>query len=106
MASSSTTQNGDVISLQETEEIYRSQSLWQKAIKRILHDRLTLTALSVLFGLAALCFSAPLVERILDIEYNHNDLYNSRLPMAAHVADSNTTTLMWDGETGEHVRSP
>lgn len=100
-----TQQDGQVISLSSNAgQISHSKTLWQKALGRVLRDRLTLGALFVIVVLASLCFARPLAVQLLDIEYNHNDLYNSRLDVMARVADSDSTTLLWDPETGEYER--
>jgi peptide/nickel transport system permease protein len=108
MASTPTTGGDNIASLQEEEakETLRYKTLWQKALWRIRHDPLTLTALIVLGILVTLCFSAPLIVRLLDIEYNNNDPYSNRLSPGARVADSNTTAYTWDVATGEIVRNP
>ncbi|MBN2471396.1 MAG: hypothetical protein JXN59_11775, partial [Anaerolineae bacterium] len=88
----------------EAEETLRSKSLLQKALWRLAHDPLTLIAMGVIILLTVLCFSAPAVVNILDIQYNNPDLYNSYLPLGAETSDSNTTTLLIDLETGEVIR--
>ncbi|MBN1965679.1 MAG: ABC transporter permease subunit [Anaerolineae bacterium] len=101
MASSTTSAQENIASLQqEAEETLRYKTLLQKATWRIRHDPLTMTAIFGLVLLAALCFAAPLIVRILDVEYNNNDPYSNRLPPGARVADSDTTAIKWNGETG------
>lgn len=96
---------GNVASLDtQQEEQLHSKSLLEKAIYRILHDRLTMIAGTVLILLTIFCYSAPLIVQITDIDYNNPDLYKSSLPPGAAVVDSDTTVWMWEIETGESRR--
>ena len=96
MATSSHTETGNVISLeQQAEQTLRSKTLLQRAMYRLRHDYVTLTAIGTLIILAALCFAAPLVVDITGIDYNKQDLYNNELPPLSQVSDSDSTTLMW-----------
>lgn len=104
MSTSPQSESAVVNLIEDNGELLRYKTLLQKALWRIRHDRLTLSALAVMALLTFLCFAAPLVVQALDIEYNNNDLYNKRLPPGSHVADSDTTTWLWDATTGETVR--
>ncbi|MFC1960367.1 ABC transporter permease subunit, partial [Chloroflexota bacterium] len=90
--------------LEEEQELLRSKTLLQRALWRLSQDRLTLTAMAVLLFIALFSFSAPLVVRITDVDYNNPDLYNSYLPINTQVSDSTTTTWLWDGAAGEILR--
>lgn len=46
----------------------RSESLWTKALRRLRHDRLTLTALSILGLFVVLSLGAPLIGSLLQID--------------------------------------
>jgi WD40 repeat protein len=89
----------------EADEQLRSSTLFQRAMRRVAHDYLTLTALGVVTFLALASFAAPLIVSLfLDIDYNNPDLYNSKLPPGSHVADSNTTVWQWITTSGESRR--
>ena len=89
----------------EPQEQLRSKTLLQKAMWRLWHDRLTMTALAVLGILTVACYAAPIIVELIDIEYNSSDLYNSRLEPFARVSDSDTTVYQWVVETGVLRRS-
>lgn len=101
---STTQENNNAPILADEQEALRSKTLLQRALWRLRHDRLTLAALGLLLFITLFSFSAPLVVRITDVDYNNPDLYNSYLPINTQVSDSVTTLWLWDGAAGEIQR--
>lgn len=59
----------------------RARSLWQDALENILRDRLTITALTILFLLTAACvLGPPIIENVLQIDVNETNTPNSFSP--------------------------
>ncbi len=74
----------DRIAQMEMQEVLRSKSLTQLAIMRVLNDKLTLTAISVIVILAILSIAAPLLTSVLGVDPNTTDAANSSfLPVGA-----------------------
>ena len=75
----------DVIRLESGEQIFiRSDSIMTKALRRLRHDKLTLTALSVLALLGLLSLLAPLItDHILHVDITATDGRISYLPMGS-----------------------
>jgi len=62
----------------------KTRSLWQNAIRHILGDKLTLTALLVLGIMTLLCvLGPPLVENVLELDVNRVDIPNKFLSPGA-----------------------
>jgi peptide/nickel transport system permease protein len=63
---------------QLAEETYRSESLYTKGLRRLLRDRLTMTALIIIALLLIISFSSPLINQyILQIDPNKTDAMNT-----------------------------
>ena len=68
----------------EMQEVLRSKSLTQLAIMRVLNDKLTLSAISVIVILAVLSIAAPFITGVLGVDPNTTDAANSSfLPVGA-----------------------
>lgn len=80
---SQTQASSNVARLDIKDEIsYRSESLTRKAIRRILRDRLTMAALSVLLVMSLLAILAPVIsEQILGVDYTRAQPINNFLPI-------------------------
>jgi ABC-type dipeptide/oligopeptide/nickel transport system permease subunit len=52
------------------EPTYRSESLYSKALRRIKRDYITMTALGIILLFTLLCFAAPLINQLLNIDPN------------------------------------
>ena len=62
----------------------RTRTLWQNALRHILSDKLTLTALLVLGIMTLLCIlGPPLVENVLELDVNRVDIPNKFLSPGA-----------------------
>ncbi|MCE7988962.1 MAG: ABC transporter permease [Caldilinea sp. CFX5] len=62
----------------------RPRTLWQNAVRHILHDQLTLTALVVLGVMTLLCLlGPPVVEQVLALDVNRTDIPNKFLAPGA-----------------------
>jgi len=58
-----------------------SRSLWHEALRRLLHDRLTLIALGILTLMTLACaFAPPIVERELGVSAERTDIVNRYKP--------------------------
>lgn len=75
----------DVVSLRDEElQQLKSKSLMQKALMRIRRDRLTLSALFVLFTMATLAIMAPVItENILQVDHLRPNIENNYLPIGS-----------------------
>ena len=63
---------------QLAEETYRSESLYTKGLRRLLRDRLTMTALIIIALLLIISFSSPLINQyILQIDPNKTNAMNT-----------------------------
>jgi peptide/nickel transport system permease protein len=68
----------------EQHQQLRSRSLFQKALYRIRHDTLTLTALTVMSLLALVSVLAPFIaENILNVQVNRVENYNTFAPIGS-----------------------
>ena len=107
MATNQQTAETNVTALKQVkyEERLRSKSLFQRAMYRLRHDYLTLSALAVLLLLTFTSFAAPLVVQLLNVNYNNNDLYLNKLPIGSSVSESNTTVWQWIVEAGSARRA-
>lgn len=62
----------------------RPRTLWQNAVRHILHDQLTLAALVVLGVMTLLCLlGPPVVEQVLALDVNRTDIPNKFLTPGA-----------------------
>lgn len=59
----------------------KSESLYTKALRRILHDKLTMSMLFILLLLVAFSLSAPLLEQAFGVSYTRTNIPNAYLPM-------------------------
>ncbi len=75
-------ENG-IITLESGEKILVSESLYSKALRRLRHDRLTLSAVSVILLIVVLSIVAPVFEQILNISYTHTNPTNAFQPIFA-----------------------
>lgn len=71
MATQATSSSSTVVSLGNGQEDFiRSESLMQKALRRLLHDRLTMVALGIVLLMALLAIGAPFIsQQILHVDY-------------------------------------
>lgn len=67
----------DVVKLESTGVVLRSESLYSKALRRLIHDRLTMLMLGVLMLLILFSLSGPLIESVLDVSYTRTDPRNA-----------------------------
>lgn len=81
--SADTSTQGGVVSLQEEHKEIKGESLYTKALKRLMRDRLTLAMLGVLAGLVIFSLSAPLIEQVLDVSYTKVNARNAFQPIGA-----------------------
>ncbi len=71
--------DSNVVRLQEQGPA--SRSLWHEALRRLLRDRLTLLALSILVFMTLACaFAPPIVERELGVSAERTDIINRYKP--------------------------
>lgn len=74
----------------------KSKSLFQKAMFRLMHDRMTLVALGVLLVYGVLAIIAPIIsEQILNVDYKRPDLRHVYAPVG-------TTIELPDGSIRHH----
>lgn len=76
------TQSSSVASLQQ-EHQYKSQSLYEKALHRLVRDPLTIIMFIVLIFLVVFSLSAPLIEQALDVSYRRTDVTRAFLPIGS-----------------------
>lgn len=70
--------------IEVTDEQYRSESLYQKGMRRLRRDRLTMFAMGVIGLLALLAILAPVItNNILQIDPNKTDPRNNFLPFGS-----------------------
>lgn len=69
MASNTTTANISRLEVEAQQEIYKSQSLFRSAMRRLSKDYLTLGALGLLLLYGVLAFFAPQIEQSLGVSY-------------------------------------
>lgn len=74
--------NTDVTSLKK-QKPRKSESLYTKALRRILHDRLTMLMIFILVLLVSFSLSAPLIEQIFGVSYTRTNVPNAYLPMGS-----------------------
>jgi peptide/nickel transport system permease protein len=83
MSTSATTpRQGAVASLNE-ESLRRSESLFSKAIRRLIRDRLTMFMTGILVILVLFSLAAPLIEQALDVSYRRTDVSRAYLPVGS-----------------------
>lgn len=58
-----------------------SLNMWQRALRHIRQDRATKGAIVVILVLAVLCFSAPLISKVFQVDPITQDLRNNYAPM-------------------------
>lgn len=75
--------NRSVAYLAEGSQNTIGESLYQKAFKRLMRDRLTLFMIGVLVLLVIFSFSAPLIEQVLDVSYTQTNPRNAFEPIGA-----------------------
>lgn len=81
---SQTTASGVTNLADEDVQQLRSKSLLQKALYRLRHDKLTMTAMAVLLVLGSMAVMAPFItNEILQVEHIRPDLNNNYLPLGA-----------------------
>lgn len=93
---SSATTSSQVISLeQEARRTLRSKSLFQKALFRLRHDRMTLLALGVIIVLVIVSLLAPVISsEILQVDYQRVDPRNNYAdPWSTVVHDNGVETF-------------
>ena len=74
----------DVVTIEINQEYHKSESLYQKGLRRLRRDRLTMVALMVMAILALLAVFAPFItDNILHIDPNKTDAANNFLPIGA-----------------------
>lgn len=83
MASSSQTSKPGVVALDvKAESTYQSESLSRRALRRLLRDRLTMTAIFVIMLLALLAILAPFIStQILGVDFTRANPANAFLPI-------------------------
>jgi len=68
----------------EMEEVLRSKSLTEQALRRLWRDKLTMAAIILMAIIAILSFMAPVITDILNVDPNTTDAANSKfLPIGA-----------------------
>ena len=68
----------------EMEEVLRSKSLTEQALRRLWRDKLTMAAIILMAVIAILSFMAPVITDILNVDPNTTDAANSKfLPIGA-----------------------
>ena len=72
---------GQVSRLKQEEQFNVGESLYQKAIKRLLRDRLSMFMLAVLSVLIVFTLSAPLIENGFNVSYRQTDVLGRFAPM-------------------------
>lgn len=79
----STSKFDRVAQLAEGSEAIKPESLYRKAIRRLLHDRLTMLMVGVLVALVIFSLAAPLMEQSLGVSYKRTNPTNSFQPIGA-----------------------
>jgi peptide/nickel transport system permease protein len=80
-ATSSTISHGDAHVIQLAQERLYSRSLWAEALRRIMRDKLTLLALTMLLFLTVACVVAPpLIEQRLGVSAERTDIVHRYKP--------------------------
>ena len=82
-ASTSASGSFEVAKLAESSEHYKSESLYRKAIRRLLNDYLTMAMIAILLLLAIFSLSAPLIESALNVSYTRTNPTNAFQPIGA-----------------------
>jgi ABC-type dipeptide/oligopeptide/nickel transport system permease subunit len=72
-----------VARLEVKQELYRSESLTSKALRRLRRDTLTIIALAVLLVLIILTNLAPVIERQLGVSYTDTESTRTFLPFGS-----------------------
>ena len=68
----------------EMEEVLRSKSLTEQALRRLWRDKLTMAAIILMAIIAILSFMAPVITDVLNVDPNTTDAANSKfLPLGA-----------------------
>lgn len=75
--STNTGVQGGVVPLTEEKRFVKGESLYTKALKRLLRDRLTIAMIGVLTVMVVFSVSAPLIEEVLDVSYTRTDPRNA-----------------------------
>lgn len=78
--STQTTTDNQVASLKSDKLQIKSESLYTKAFRRILRDRMTMSMLFVLFLLVVFSLSAPLIESAFGVSYTRTNIPNAYQP--------------------------
>lgn len=85
--------DGQIVSLQEAEELLASRSLLQTALRRLSRDYLTLAALVALLILTVVCLSAPLIEDYFHVSYTEPNSARQLLPIGSEGHPLGTDNL-------------
>ncbi len=77
-------QTGAIVKIDAPNEVYVSQSLFAKAIRRLRRDRLTMLALAIIIVLATLAIFAPfLTQQVFHVDPNRTDSTARFLPIGS-----------------------
>jgi peptide/nickel transport system permease protein len=78
-------QNDNVVALENDESTLRSETLYTKALRRILHDRLTLVMMGFMLLLIIFSLSANLIEQALGVSYTKTHILTAFEPFNSRV---------------------
>lgn len=86
---------GQIARLAEGSEVPVGESLYRKALRRLLRDRLTMVMIVILLVLVVFALSAPLLEQVLNVSHTETNVLDKFAPIGTVLED--------DGEVSYHI---